>query len=82
MDVKLTWFHNISRSLTDKLDSLWKLAETHQPTENEIKQFADQIASSWTSINHQVIFIYTLKIYFFDFLNFTFYLFNFNFILL
>ncbi|KAK1125275.1 hypothetical protein K0M31_005649 [Melipona bicolor] len=54
LDVKLTWFHNISRSLTDKLDSLWKLAETHQPTENEIKQFADQIASSWTSINRQI----------------------------
>lgn len=54
MDVKLTWFHNVSRSLTDKLDSLWKLAEAHQPGENEIKQFADQIANSWTCVNRQV----------------------------
>lgn len=55
------YFHNASRSLADKLESLWKLAEAHQPTENEIKQFADQIAGLWTSINRQVIFILLLK---------------------
>ncbi|XP_017761733.1 PREDICTED: uncharacterized protein LOC108551899 [Eufriesea mexicana] len=54
LDVKLTWFHDISRDLADKLDSLWKLAETHQSTKNEIKQFADQIANSWTSVNRQI----------------------------
>ncbi|XP_006558641.1 uncharacterized protein LOC102680338 [Apis dorsata] len=48
------WFHNISRSLTDKLNSLWKLAEAYQPTENEIKQFADQISNSWTCVNRQI----------------------------
>lgn len=58
------YFHNVSRSLADKLESLWKLAEAHQPTENEIKQFADQIAGLWTSINRQVIFILLLKIFF------------------
>lgn len=57
------WFHNISRSLTDKLNSLWKLAEAYQPTENEIKQFADQISNSWTCVNRQVI-CFTLKIHF------------------
>lgn len=51
------WFHNISRSLTDKLNSLWKLAEAYQPTENEIKQFADQISNSWTCVNRQVILL-------------------------
>ncbi|XP_060811397.1 uncharacterized protein LOC132904703 [Bombus pascuorum] len=54
LDVKLVYFHNVSRSLADKLESLWKLAEAHQPTENEIKQFADQIAGLWTSINRQI----------------------------
>lgn len=67
MDVKLTWFHDISRGLADKLDSLWKLAEAYQSTENEIKQFADQIANSWTSVNRQVIFVLFLKHIFFLF---------------
>lgn len=78
------YFHNVSRSLADKLESLWKLAEAHQPTENEIKQFADQIAGLWTSINRQVIFILLLKNFFSYsklFLHFL-YLFNFNLTLL
>ncbi|CAL7935299.1 unnamed protein product [Xylocopa violacea] len=54
LDVKLAWFHSVSCGLTDKLDSLWRLAKAHQPAENEIKQFADQIANSWTSVNRQI----------------------------
>lgn len=79
------YFHNVSRSLADKLESLWKLAEAHQPTENEIKQFADQIAGIWASINRQVIFILLLKKFFFILKTMFFpflYLFNFNLTLL
>ncbi|XP_054013357.1 uncharacterized protein LOC128895101 [Hylaeus anthracinus] len=54
LETKLTCFDNISRGLADKLDSLWSLAEAHHPQGNEIKQFADQISSSWTSINRQI----------------------------
>lgn len=50
------WFNNVSRGLADKLDSLWSLAEAHQTEGNEIKQFADQILSLWTSISRQVKF--------------------------
>ncbi|XP_076663066.1 uncharacterized protein LOC143366117 [Andrena cerasifolii] len=53
-ETKLMWFNNVSRGLTDKLDSLWSLAEAHQTDGNEIKQFADQILSLWTSISRQV----------------------------
>ncbi|XP_012144009.1 uncharacterized protein LOC105662889 [Megachile rotundata] len=54
LETKLTWFNNISRGLADKLDSLWKLSEAHHPAGNEIKQFADQISYSWTSMNRQI----------------------------
>ncbi|CAK9804218.1 hypothetical protein ANTPLA_LOCUS3996 [Anthophora plagiata] len=54
LDIKLMWFHNTSRGLADKLDSLRRLAEAHEPTENEIKLFADQITNSWTSVNRRI----------------------------
>lgn len=54
-------FNDISRCLLDKLDSLWNLADTHHPEENEIKQFTDKISNSWTSINRQVIFYVFLE---------------------
>ncbi|XP_076169976.1 uncharacterized protein LOC143148020 [Ptiloglossa arizonensis] len=54
LESKLTWFNNISRGLMDKLDSLWSLAEARHPEGNEIKQFADQVSSSWTSLSRQI----------------------------
>ncbi|XP_046141932.1 uncharacterized protein LOC114872347 [Osmia bicornis bicornis] len=54
LETKLTWYNNVSRGLADKLDSLWKLAEAHHSSGNEIKQFADQISHSWTSVNRQI----------------------------
>ncbi|XP_076248251.1 uncharacterized protein LOC143188081 [Calliopsis andreniformis] len=54
LEAKLTWFNNVSHSLADKLDSLWSLAEARYPDGNEIKQFADQISNSWTTMNRQI----------------------------
>ncbi|XP_015434295.1 PREDICTED: uncharacterized protein LOC107190078 [Dufourea novaeangliae] len=54
LETKLVLFHNVLRNLLDKLDSLWNLAEARHHGGNEIKQFADQISNSWTSISRQI----------------------------
>ncbi|XP_015189506.1 PREDICTED: uncharacterized protein LOC107073391 [Polistes dominula] len=55
LETKLEWFNKIRSNFTDKLNSLWSLAEIHCSVNNEIKKFANNIFHLWTIMTQQVI---------------------------
>ncbi|KAI4480495.1 hypothetical protein M0804_010048 [Polistes exclamans] len=54
LETKLEWFNKIRSNLTDKLNSLWSLAEIHCSVNGEIKKFANNIFHLWTIITQQI----------------------------
>ncbi|KAK2584177.1 hypothetical protein KPH14_006605 [Odynerus spinipes] len=54
LEAKFEWFNRIKSNFTDKLRSLWNLAETHYSVNTEIKEFANHISNLWTTMNQQV----------------------------
>ncbi|KAG7189421.1 hypothetical protein KM043_017125 [Ampulex compressa] len=54
LQAKFEWYTEVSRNLSDKLNSLWSLAETNCSASPGIKQFVEYVSSSWARTSKQI----------------------------